>query len=140
MKKARTEQTITIKIPVDPNLPAEVTFTPGPYAEEAKRLAGTTGSGWRTPSASTRMVDYYLVDRSGKQAPFKLNADPIPLFFPETKSDDSGIRFFVDRKIIEPKPLRKPRPDAAAYLNKHRKEKKDEAEEEKQREGLEAYF
>lgn len=140
MKKARTEQTITIKIPVDPTLPAEVEFTPGPYAEEAKRLAGTPGSGWRTPSTSTKMVDYYLVDRSGEQKPFKLNAAPIPLFFPEARGDDSHIRFLVDRRIIEPKPLRKPRPDAAAYLNKHREEKKNEDEREKQREGLEAYF
>ena len=131
MKKARTEQTITIKIPVDPALPAVVEFTPGPYAEEAKRLAGTPGSGWRTPSTSTRMVDYYLVDPTGEQKPFKLNSAPIPLFFPEAKSDDPRIRFYVDRKIIEPKPLRKPRPDAAAYLNKHRKEKKDEDEREK---------
>jgi hypothetical protein len=138
MKKARTEQTITIKIPVDPTLPAEVEFTPGPYAEEAKRLAATPGSGWNLPS--TRMVDYYVVDPSGKQAPIKLNAVPIPLFFPNAKNDDPRIRFLVDRKIIEPKPLRKPRPDAAAYLNKHRKEKKDEAEKEKQKEGLEAYF
>lgn len=136
MKKARTEQTITIKIPVDPTAPAEVEFTPGPYAEEAKRLAATPGSGWVTPS--TKTFDFYLVDPSGKQVPLKLNAAPIPLFSPqpEPKDDDPRIRFLVNRKILTPKPLRKPRPDAAAYLNKHRKKKKNEAE----RERLEASF
>ena len=40
------DQTITIKIPADSSRPAEVRFTAGPYADEAKRIAKIPGSGW----------------------------------------------------------------------------------------------
>lgn len=40
-------------------------------------------------------------------------------------SDDEGtLAFFVDPKLLHPRPKRKPRPDAAEHLAKYREEKK----------------
>ena len=99
-----TDQTITIRIPADPTLPAEVIFTPGPCCEEAKRLSGIPESGWEEPPSE--QLEYWLVVPGKTQTPLKLTAASTPIIFPKTE-DDKFIRFLVDRKVLTPKPLRK---------------------------------
>lgn len=42
--------------------------------------------------------------------------------------DEEGVlAFFVDPKLLHPRPKRKPRPDAAGHLAKHNEEKKAKA-------------
>lgn len=104
MKKAcYIDQTITITIPADPTRPAEVVFTPGPYADEAKRLARIPGSGWREA----------LMDCLPKEIAASVTYDGARLIL---RSDELPSGFLVDRKILTPKPLRKSRPDASKRM------------------------
>ena len=101
-----TDQTITIRIPANPTLPAEVIFTPGPYCEEAKHLSGIPESGWERENPPSEKLEYWLVVPGKTQTPLKLTAASIPIILPKTE-DDKFIRFLVDRKALIPKPLRK---------------------------------
>lgn len=105
------DQTITIKIPADSSRPAEVRFTAGPYADEAKRLAKIPGSGWveGLMSCLPEEITCRLVP-NGARLIMKIDEPP------------SG--FLVDRRIVVPKPLRKPRPDASKRMSAYNKAKK----------------
>lgn len=110
MKKAYVDQTITITIPADPTRPAEVVFTPGPYADEAKRLAGIPGSGWREA----------LMDCLPEVIAANVTCDGAKLIL---RSDELPSGFLVDRKILTPKPLRKSRPDASKRMSAYNRAK-----------------
>lgn len=119
MKKAYVEQTIAIRIPVDPSLPAEVECSPGPYADEAKRLAAIPGSGWGEA----------LVDRLPERVACPLCPEP---FFGAAKvamkADEPPSRFLVDHRLVAPKPLRKSRPDASERMRAYNRGSKTEDE------------
>lgn len=59
MKK---EQKVCITLPADPTAPALVTFTQGPLAYEAQRLAEVPGSGWKTASCEDEGALAFFVD------------------------------------------------------------------------------
>lgn len=111
------DQTITIKIPADPTRPAEVRFTAGPYADEAKRLAKIPGSGWRET----------LVSCLPEEITARLVPDGARVIM---KTDEPPSSFLVDRRILTPKPLRKPRPDASKRMSADNKAKKAPAPKE----------
>jgi hypothetical protein len=112
-----TDQAITIKIPADPTLPAEVRFTAGPYADEAKRLAKIPGSGWKEG----------LISCLPEEITVRLVPDGARLIM---KTDEPPSGFLVDRRVLTPKPLRKPRPDASKRMSAYNKAKKASAPQE----------
>lgn len=111
------DQTITITIPADPTRPAEVVFTPGPCADEAKRLARIPGSGWREA----------LMDCLPEVIAASATCDGAKLIL---RSDELPSGFLVDRRVLTPKPLRKPRPDASKRMSAYNKAKKASASQE----------
>ena len=110
------DQTITITIPADPARLAVVKFTAGPYADEAKRLAKIPGSGWIES----------VVDCLPEEISVRLVPDGARVIM---KTDEPPTRFIVDRRVLTPKPLRKPRPDASKRMSADNKAKKPRPQE-----------
>jgi hypothetical protein len=120
------DQTITIKIPADPTRPAEVVFTPGPYADEAKRLAKIPGSGWKEgPDVMDLLVE--ALSKLSQQELLDLTPAPVPIIVP--KNYEAPTVFLVDRRVLTPKPLRKSRPDASKRMSAYNKAKKPRPQE-----------
>lgn len=115
------EQTIKITLPDDPAAPALVECSPGPYADEAKRLAAIPGSGWTEAPGLGKVLGDAL-DSLPKEALFNLTPAPGPVIVP--KDGEAPSAFLVDRKLVIPKPRRKGRPDARDWMKAYNEAKK----------------